>query len=320
MLNKLQSQQCSSDDKLKVLEMLQRVEQTEIDDEQEILDSDDDEDETDLAERLAGADLNNADEIWNRLTDAEREEFKTIVHNGEIDKIVTPIEAFWKQKITERVIEVEESEKRIKEIRDNCPVIMANIKNFHQITTKPPAKCVIYNLANVIATYSFIYRLYNGDHHNYELEATDIFLSICDNLKANVNFENASAAIDSIVFNSHNVNLHTDAETKAILSEDLQDIFDGPDDEHSKMYLLASLSDIINLFEAAKTTWKRNKTKKTRSESTSFSALFPSYDERSENFKELHNQTHLLGCQKKLEFYLSFCQYCYNKADWCLEF
>jgi hypothetical protein len=121
------------------------------------------------------------------------------------------------------------------------------------------------------------------------------------------------------VLNCHSNNLYADPATKALLHEDVMDIFDGPADDHCKMFLLASLCDVINLFEAAKRTWKENKSKKRSAESHGFSSQFPSYNESAENYKELRNQTHLLGCQKKLEFYLSFINHCYNKVDWKVE-
>jgi hypothetical protein len=158
-MSELESQQCDTGDKRNVLEMLERIGKEEEEDgdeedgEFEEIDSDDEEDDTDLAERLGEVDLNNADAVWERLTDAEKEEFKTIVHNGDVEKIVASIEPFWKQKIEQLVIEVAEGERRIKEIRENCPAVIDNIKSFKEISSKPPAKCVVYNVANVIVTY-----------------------------------------------------------------------------------------------------------------------------------------------------------------------
>jgi hypothetical protein len=159
-MGELQNQQ---HDPAQIIEMLQRIKQQQEssdrsdddgDEEQwDNLDSDDDECEIELAERLGDVDLNNADAVWERLNDAEKEEFKTIVHSGEIDRVVPSVEPYWKQKNACLVIEIGESEERIKAIEATCPAVKKDIKMFQQISSKPPAECVAYNVANVIGTY-----------------------------------------------------------------------------------------------------------------------------------------------------------------------
>lgn len=51
------------------------LERNKIDDSCEELDSDDEPDIEDLTERLAGVDLDNADQVWDKLTEDERQEF-----------------------------------------------------------------------------------------------------------------------------------------------------------------------------------------------------------------------------------------------------
>lgn len=161
MINELQSQQGSNDDKKHVLEMLQRTAAEEEDDDVETeenwqdLDSDDDDGgEHDLAERLAEVDLNNADAVWELLTDAEQQEFKSIVHKGDIENIVKTVEPFWKQRLENKpVTDIQENEEKMKEIIMTCPTVLSNIKDFKNLSTKPPAKCIIYNIANVLGTY-----------------------------------------------------------------------------------------------------------------------------------------------------------------------
>ncbi|KAG5671616.1 hypothetical protein PVAND_001809 [Polypedilum vanderplanki] len=100
VMNELKNQQHSLKNKKKFIEMLQRTEEQKYEDD-EWLDSDDDEDEVDLAERLNEVDLDNADEIWERLTDTEKEEFKSILFNDDKNQIE---------------VEIDESQKRVKEI------------------------------------------------------------------------------------------------------------------------------------------------------------------------------------------------------------
>lgn len=322
-MNELQNEKgaTSNSDKNKILEMLKRLEDEDNNDEAELIDEMDSDDESieegDLAVRLEEVDLNDADAVWERLTANEKEEFKSIIYNNEIEKIVQQIEPFWSGQNLENlpVIDIEENQKLLEKIKESCPKVLINIKDFSKISTKPPAKCIIFNIANVIGTYTYIYRFYNGDHNEYTLEAVDNFIKICDNIKANVNYENLTSVVDSIILNCQNQSLFADSTSKSLMMKDLQEIFDGPC-ESSNFFLLSALSDVINLFEAAKLMIKRERKEK---KSGKFSSQFPDI-ENVQNYKELENQTHFNNCLRKLEFYISFLNYSYNSRDWKIEF
>lgn len=326
MINELQQQESASDDKKKVLEMLQRVEDSEnIADEDEDeygdLDSDDDaSEEGDLAERLAEVDLNNAEAIWERLTDEEKQEFKSIVYNGEIEKIVKPVEPWWKLKLEAQLVrDVQQDEVKVKEILKKCPKPQADIKDFAKISTKSPATCIIYNISNVIGAYTYMFRYYNGDLMSYELEAADNLISVCDNLKANANFESIISIADSIMMNCLNTNLFSDLNTKEVIQEDLKDVLDGPgNDKEINSFIVSALSDIVRLFKCAKSKYRQEVPKEspgTGGSNKKFSSEFLSGDGRTE-FKQLENQTHLIGCIRKIEFYLSFVKFRFNRTEW----
>lgn len=304
-----------------MLEILQRVEEPESDNEWEDLDSDDEVNDKGLAERLDGVNLNNADAVWERLTDEEKQEFKSIIHNGEIEKIVKTVEPWWKQKLEVKLVrDVQEDEAKLKEIIKNCPKIKADIKDFNKISSKPPAPCIVYNIANIIGAYTYIFRYYNGDHLSFAPEATDNLISICENLKSNSNFESISSVTDSIMLNCHNVNLFFDLNNKGMILEDLKDIFDGPgDDKYSSFYILSALSDILRLFKTAKLMQKQKDLKdlfaQTAEGSKKFSSEFISVDDKME-FINLQNQNLFVGCLRKLEFFLSFVKFRYNRNEW----
>lgn len=324
MIEELQQQEGSSDDKKKVFEMLQRVEESDQmgeEEDWEDLDSDDDEGEhADLAERLAEVDLNNADDVWERLTDEEKQEFKSIVYNGEIEKIVQPVEPWWKLHLDEKPVrDLEVEEKQVLEILKKCPTIPNDIKDFAKISTKTPAACIIYNIADVIGAYTYIYRYYNADHLSYELEASDNLISICDNLKSNANFNSIVSVADSIMLSCHDMNLFSDLNTKEATMEDLKDILNGPgDDKHASSFMLSALGDILLLLKAAKYKYRNGSPKNSStSDGTKrkFSAEFMTADGKTE-FKQLVNGTHFVGCIRKIEFYLSFVNCRYNKIEW----
>jgi len=299
--------------------MLQRVEEADQhdDEDEEILDSDDDSNESaDLAERLHDIDLNDADAIWERLTDEEKQEFKSIVHNGDIDKIVQSVELWWKQKLEIKLVrDVNDDAVKLQNILKSCPKILKDIKDFGKISTKKPAQCIIYNIANVIGVYSYIYRLYNGDQLSYEQEAVNNFITICDNLKQNQNFEDIAAVADAIMLSCHNAELFADLSTKQMILDDVKDIFDGPVEESEKSFILAALSDTINMFKQAKAKYRKEQHQEAASKGGKFSAEFVA-SEGKVSYKELENQAHFTGCLKKLEFYLSFINSRYNVQEW----
>lgn len=322
MIDELQHRESVGDGKKKVLEMLQRLEEPEDDEEWDDLDSDDNasEEGAELADRLAEVDLNNADAVWDRLTDEEKQEFKSIVYNGEIEKIVKNVEPWWALKLEVKMVsDVQADEAKEGEILERCPKVRADIKDFQDISTKTPAPCIVYNIANVIGAYTYIFRYYNGDHLSYEREAADNLISICENLRGNANFECIASVADSIMLNCHNWNLFSDLNTKKAVLEDTKDIFDGPGDEkHFCSYLLSALSDILRLLKTAKHKRKRECSKdpltSDGNKNKKFSSEFCSGAQNSEF--QMQNQSHIVGCLKKLEFYISFVKFKYNRTEW----
>ncbi|KAF2367627.1 Zinc finger HIT-type [Trinorchestia longiramus] len=60
--------------------------------ENEELDSDDDDD---LEERLKGVDLDDSDEVWSRLTEDERRQFRQLVQTGDVTAVLPPFQPWW---------------------------------------------------------------------------------------------------------------------------------------------------------------------------------------------------------------------------------
>lgn len=104
------------------MEILQRNRFDEVD-------SDDEEDVLDLGERLAGIDLDDADGVWEKLTNDERQEFVAFLKSEDVAKFVPKWEPWWGQNF-KKVQEVEESEK----YKDGCPEIVVGIKDFKTIS------------------------------------------------------------------------------------------------------------------------------------------------------------------------------------------
>lgn len=54
---------------------------------------------------------------------------------------------------------------------------------------------------NVIYAYAYIANYYNGDYLSCPIEATIVFLDLCNNMKLNTVYETAESAIASVVHN-----------------------------------------------------------------------------------------------------------------------
>ncbi|CAO1419264.1 unnamed protein product [Diamesa tonsa] len=329
VLKQLSERNGNDVDEKKVLEMLARIEKTEEEDFEfdgehiEDIDSDDSvEEEHSLAVRLAEVDLNNADDIWDRLTDVEKQEFKSIVYNGEVENIVIPVQPWWKLKLPQKLVSDEADDKvKIDKIMEQCPKESLEIKNFLKISTKTPAKCIIYNIANVLGAYTYIFQYYNGDHLEYCTEATYNLITICDNLKANVNFDTIATVVDSVMMNCLNTSLFFDPTTKELILSDIKDIINGPGGSKiNHQFLLSALSDILCLFENAKFKQQPNKPKaiKSNDDKKKFSTEFFCND--INETKQRTHSTLLTSCQKKIEFYLSFVKHRYNEIQWPISF
>ena len=49
--------------------------------------------------------------------------------------------------------DIEENEKELNAVIEKCPKVLDNIKDFTKISTKKPAQCIVYNIANIIGSY-----------------------------------------------------------------------------------------------------------------------------------------------------------------------
>lgn len=58
-------------------------------------DSDDDDSLPDLYDRLQNVDLNDADEVWKRLSEQEKLEFQAILNSGDVSQLIPEYEPWW---------------------------------------------------------------------------------------------------------------------------------------------------------------------------------------------------------------------------------
>lgn len=323
-----------SDDIKRMYQILKRMESNQsigstisdfdISDIEEELDSDDDEDpaiDGDLTNRLEGIDLNDANAIWSKLTENERQEFGQIVTTEDVSAILPEFNPWWEQKIKKQLITEVESESDANNIIH--PKIFEGISDFSKISTKPPAACVKNNLCNVLAAYATTVRFYCGEHFTNPQEAASYLLLICANLKSNANFDDTGLAIESIRYEANNEGFSIDDGDVQKMKKDIDNIKEGSDStKQSNEYILAALSDLHQLLRAAKSEKKSKdkipsaSTSAQEGQSLHFSPPKEKVKQFDDFFKRFADHT-VIGAQsvdktklsasiKKVEYYLAF--------------
>uniref|UniRef100_A0A182RA45 HIT-type domain-containing protein n=1 Tax=Anopheles funestus TaxID=62324 RepID=A0A182RA45_ANOFN len=302
-----------------MLEILQRVEQmdsmhdddsstgaaSDVEDADQQLDSDDEEQEDELASRLKGIDLDNAAEVWDRLTDGEKEEFQRFLENGDIVKMLPDPNIWWTKAYKVDLVQTaEEPSTQEQKLFEACPKISNNIPKLTDILHDAPSPSVRHNIANVLAAYSFVYRYFLGDIHEDALETVDCMLGICVNLKKSVIFDSELMAVTSVVSECCNEQLPTNNETLGAMKTDVQTLFSGPKGcgkKYSRLFLLSALSDIRTLLGEAKRGLKDLDLKVEACSKDKLNQV------KTDGTELKHVNAPLLrSCGKKIDFYLAY--------------
>ncbi|XP_012280886.1 zinc finger HIT domain-containing protein 2 [Orussus abietinus] len=273
---------------------------TKSDDDSEQLDSDDEEDAGSLRDRLENINLDNADEVWSALTDAERQEFKAMVLNGEADKLLPDWKPWWSREkilIQEVIDELQDSDPK-----KDCPELL-NISGVDAVSKASP--CVKFNIENVIYAYAYMAMYYNGDHHDFAKEATNVFLQLCDNVRENRIFDSSPAAAEAVMERiGHCQWLPGDAEVLSATRTSGNLIISGPQGAEPWLYTAAALSDLHRLFSSAKDISTKQGKKDGNQE---FSKRF--CNATSIPHEDVPKKT-LQLCIKKLEYYFLWIKRC----------
>ncbi|XP_071448337.1 zinc finger HIT domain-containing protein 2-like isoform X2 [Hetaerina americana] len=235
-----------------MLNMLKRVENEE--DESLGVDSDDDEPAPELAERLAGVSLDDADAVWDALTEEERRDFMVLLQKGDVSQIVPPWTPWWKCSEEKKLIEEVNSPGSSNEnFMEKCPRLLENILSFDELCKKPPSRCVQFNLINVLYAYAYIAQYFAGDHLSFAMEAVNGILMLSCNIRNGYNYGSAEEAIESAASEATNCQwLSGTKELKDIIKTDVKCIIEGPKHTHRNFFILSALSDIYRVILRAK--------------------------------------------------------------------
>uniref|UniRef100_A0A1B6J203 HIT-type domain-containing protein n=1 Tax=Homalodisca liturata TaxID=320908 RepID=A0A1B6J203_9HEMI len=301
VVEQIRGDQLDSESQQKMVEMLQRVQQidTQFQDE-EALDSDDSDSCAELSDRLAGVDLDNADSVWERLTEDERQQFHQFVTSGDIGELLpewTPWWTYREKKELVKELNVSSSVEEESELASHCPSIKQDIQLLSKLSKMTPSPMVRWNVVNVLAAYAVTARVYNGDFQSSPQSAAVMLITISENLAINQVFDNPELAVTSVQMAAINYGCFLDGVEGTTLKEDVKMLVEGPSESRQNQHVLAALSHIHSILTDAKRIMKET----TKSKSTGeFSKRFPQPETKSVSSKDLSK--HL----KKIDFYLSW--------------
>ncbi|XP_026754590.2 zinc finger HIT domain-containing protein 2 [Galleria mellonella] len=300
--------QADDDSKRKMLDILKKMQEQDeqdldipeelLEDDHSVVDSDDEE-EIDLHERIKDLNLDDPDAVWNVLTEDERNEFEALLNQGEVGSIIPQWEPWWMYRKEEKVVEDVSYNIELEEKLKDCPPLKM-VPPLSSLTTVQPSPAIKFNITNIIASYVFLMRYFNGEMD--VVEGTISFLNICANLDTNMNFEDLATAVESVAQKSLQSDLiETDKNSSEVMKHDTFLILQGPSKEKKLHYCKAVLSHVHNIFTKAKTIDKiSNEGSKTKSE---FSRKFPEH--KRDHLPNL-DISKVKKCIKKLEYYLSY--------------
>ncbi|KAK2579232.1 hypothetical protein KPH14_008201 [Odynerus spinipes] len=301
----LKSSESDPEARRKMIEILKRVHEGDIEndmsmesEDEEELDSDDEANLLDLETRLKDIDLDNPDQVWAILSDAEKQEFEALVKSGEAYKLLPPWLPWWtihKKPLIES-LDITEEEKHDKH-ETEYPVII-DVQPFNEQMMISPK--IRFNIMNVIYAYTYIALYYNGDYLNCAEEAANTFLSICENMKENKIFDNEEDALESVVQNiKQNEHLSKDVETLSAFAEAGNSILRNPSKMQGTIHTCAALSELWRLLSEAQKEMTVNKHKKEKQLSTK-------HIQHNKKQNICLSKKIIFACLKKLEFYISW--------------
>ncbi|XP_061165204.1 uncharacterized protein LOC133174160 isoform X2 [Saccostrea echinata] len=275
----LENQEVSTEKKQKMLEMLDRLEKEEVDNELEKEECDE------LSQRLTGLDLDtDTDLIWNRLTEQEKAQFNKMVKDGHLADLVEIWTPWWNVK--EKISEVDS----VKE--NQAPAVIQKIPDISKLLTKSkPSADIRNNIVNVLYAYVFVCHLYNGTHWDCPQEAALKLVNASDVLANNSVCSSPSEAVQLCMANRE---YQQSQDFLVGVVDDVVKILQGPGGGgEDQRFVLAALSDILKLLKKCHSQYKKDiKLSKAASSDT-------------EEEKQL-----LYRAIKKTEFFLGWCQKC----------
>ncbi|CAH0758494.1 unnamed protein product [Diatraea saccharalis] len=314
--NELSSLNVDNESKQKMIDILSKISKQDVYDPEDFNDlrkvgydgeSIDSDDEADLSleERIKDLNLDDPDALWKVLTTDEKNEFEALLSKGDFGSLIPQWEPWWMFSKTEKLVEdVDDKNDDEKNALMKCPQLL-NVPPFSALTSVKPSPAIRNNISNVLASYAFIMRYFNGEVD--PVESTAYLLSICGNLHNNVNYEDLATSVEAVAQMCLQSDLiETDISALDIMRRDTFLILQGPSEKNKLYYCKAALSHLHKILSDAKTkgtTTLRTNTIRTKKEKSEFSTKFP---DRNREHLPKFDSNKVRKCMKKIEYYLSF--------------
>lgn len=288
------------------------------------LDSDDD---VDLADRLEGIDLDDADEVWKRLTPDERKEFENMCSSGTISELVPKYVPWWEesQSPVNLIQEVTNDAQENKTEASNQPKVDPNkiVPMKSLLGDKEPSPLVKFSVLNVIYAYAYAMRYFNGlDEAKLVPDFVAICLAVSANLRESQNFDSADMAVESAASAANqNPDISLGADVCRSVKKDVFQIVRGPTGigQPKNAFLISALShlkDILDIFQKErKKNQKRGKEKNAADKAeVAFSPKMELAFGSSSSFDKFELSKVKIA-SKKLDFYLSWAREYYKEYE-----
>lgn len=170
----------SHEEKRRAMEMLVRMQEEE--ENRDYLDDQNENHVATLEERVAGLNIDkDLEVIWQRLTSSEQQQFSQLIQSGHVGHLFSLYSAWW-ETFTSVVDTVEKPPSQKPSVLKGLPPLSTLMKD----VKVSPSIC--YNLLNVLYAYVYVVRLYNGDHMELAVQASQVVLDISGTLSSNASF------------------------------------------------------------------------------------------------------------------------------------
>lgn len=269
-------------------------------------DKNDENDENAIAQRLHGVDLSDADIIWSKLSESERQKVGQVAQQQNMTAVLPSFYPWWENKVQRiEISEVDGDHTNVvateHEFRNlKHPKIKKTIAEFSQISPNAPTTNVENNLTNILAAYTSTVRFFYGEHLRSAYEAVKYLFVICSSLKSNANFVDQKLAIEAVQREARREGLIIDDNDVIQMKKDIESITEGPDPNHrTNCYILAALSDLYRMFQLAKSKSKSSLAHRNGPISTNSTLTVVPSKDQAKDFQQFINR---FGDYKIAEF------------------
>jgi len=260
-MNLLKGEKASDSSRNEIIQILRKLEEEDTN-ELEYEKESGSESEDDIADRFSELNLDNMniEAIWNKLNDKEKKQFNDLLSNpkelnSQLDEIVIPWKPWWEYKqnnkenkkiIIEEMGNVQKQDITTSNNKNNSlyfPSLNDSIQKLSNTSNKPKV-FLGYNLIDILLTYVYVTRYFNGEIYDYIKETCEIIWELTTILENDLqyNFNNIEEILESKNINFQKKQIIYNFEHTIMNIEDTINIL------NSRENILLVLSDLIKIF------------------------------------------------------------------------